>query len=374
MSKTIGMVGGGQLGRMLGEPAIKMGYRVVVVDPNPECPAKQIGAEQIVGGYRDGESILKLGEISDCLTIEIEHTDIEALAAIAKAKPVNPSPATIKLIQDKFNQKQFLEANSLPTADFIEIKSKEEALAAFQKWDRRMIIKSKTEAFDGRGNALIENESEIDEVIERFISQGIYGEKLVDFKKELAVMVAKDKDGNLLSYPVVETVHERNICVEVYAPAQINQQIAEKARQIAEKVVKKLEGAGMYGVEMFLDGNGEILINEIAPRVHNSGHYTMDMFEPSQFKQHILAITGQKLQKPEQKAKYCCMVNILGERNGPIEMQGVKEAGEIPGVSIYLYGKSPTKIDRKMGHINATGDTIEEAKDKARQARKLISI
>ncbi|HET7673505.1 MAG TPA: ATP-grasp domain-containing protein, partial [Candidatus Saccharimonadales bacterium] len=245
---------------------------------------------------------------------------------------------------------------------------------ALKLWGGKLILKSKLDAYDGRGNEVITDKSQIAGAIERFSGGGVYAEKIVDFQKELAVMSAKDIEGNISSYPVVETVHKRNICVEVYAPADISPAIAHSARETASRVVKELEGAGVYGVEMFLDKEENVFINEIAPRVHNSGHFTMDMCEPSQFKQHILAVTGQKLETPVMRAPFCCMVNILGERDGPVEMKGVEEAEKIPGVSVYIYGKKPTKIDRKMGHINAIGDTMETAKNKAMQARKLISI
>ncbi len=374
MSQTIGIVGGGQLGRMLTEPAIKLGYNVVVIDPVPDCPAKQVGAEQIVADYKDGEALLRLAEKSDFITIEFEHINTDVLATVEKNKPVSPATATIRLIQDKLGQKRFLRQNGFPTAEFVEINKKEDAEQAYDKWGEKMILKSKTDAFDGRGNAVVIEKSQISEILEKFKTKGIYAEKLINFKKELAMMVAKDVDGNVSSYPLTETMHERNICTATYTTADIGQEIAEKAVKIAESVVSSLKGAGMYGVELFLSENNEILINEIAPRVHNSGHYTMDMFDVSQFKQHILAITGQKLAAPKPKAKYCCMVNILGERDGPVQLSGVDEARKIEGVNVYIYGKKPTKIDRKMGHINATAGTIEEAKQKAREARKLINI
>lgn len=373
MGKTIGIVGGGQLGRMLSEPAIKLGYKVVVIDPTPDCPAHQVGAEQIVADYRDKEAAEELAGKADYITIEFEHINAEALAVINKSKPVNPAPDTVRLIQNKYEQKLFLQKNGLATAEFAEINDIAGAEKMFDKWGG-MILKSKTDSFDGRGNALVKDRADIAGAMNKFADREVYAEKLIDFKKELAVMVAKDTSGHTVVYPVVETVHERNICTEVYAPARTDKKLKEKAENLAREAVSRLSGAGVYGVEMFLDKSGNILINEIAPRVHNSGHYTMDMCIPSQFEQHIRAIAGQELKEPELKAKYCCMVNILGERDGPVEVKGVDEAGKIPGVSVYIYGKSPTKVDRKMGHINATGDTMEEAKAKARKARRLISI
>lgn len=373
MKTTIGIVGGGQLGRMLCEPAIRLGYKVVVIDPTPDCPAKQAGAEQIVADYRDADAVKELAERSDYLTIEFEHINAAALQAVEGSVPVNPAPGTVTLIQNKYEQKLFLKEHGFALAEFREINDMAQAEGAFQEWGG-MIIKSKTDSFDGRGNILIKSASDIKEALDKFEDRGIFAENIVNFQKELAVMVAKDMHGNILAYPTVETVHARNICIEVYAPAEIDNQTAQKAQEIAKEAVSKLEGAGVYGVEMFVDENGEILINEIAPRVHNSGHYTMDMFAPDQFEQHILAIAGKELKKPEAKAKYCCMVNILGERNGPVELKGIEGAEDIPGVSVYIYGKKPTKIDRKMGHINAVAGTMKEAIANAKKARKLISI
>lgn len=370
--KTLGIVGGGQLGRMLAEAAIKLGYGVAVVDPTDNCPAKQVGARQIKAGFRDEKAIRELAKGSDFITIESEHVNAKTLSEISD-KDVNPSPRTIELIQDKYKQKQFLKENGLPVADFVEINSVENARLTLANFGGRMVLKSKTEAFDGRGNALVSSEEDLDAAFLRFNERPLYAEKVIPFQVELAVMVSKDFKDNIKSYPIVETVHSRSICVETYAPAQINDQLTEKAQKTAEKAVGILKGAGVYGVEMFLC-EGEIIINEIAPRVHNSGHYTMDACVTSQFEQHIRAVTCTELGSTEMTVPACVMVNILGERDGKVELSGIEKAKAIDGVSVYIYGKSPTKIDRKMGHINAVGATIEEALDKARKAREMISI
>ncbi|MBW3569039.1 5-(carboxyamino)imidazole ribonucleotide synthase [Candidatus Parcubacteria bacterium] len=370
--KTLGIVGGGQLGRMLSEPAIKLGYGVIVVDPTDNCPAKQVGARQIIAGFRDEKAIRELAKNSDFITIESEHVNVKALSEILDKK-VNPSSQTIELIQDKYKQKQFLKDSGLPVADFVEINSVENARLTLAGFGGKMMLKSKTDAFDGRGNALVSSVEELDAAFLRFEKRELYAEQIITFEKELAVMVAKDIKGNIVSYPVVETVHKRSICIEVYAAAQIDEQTIENARQTAEKAVSLLDGAGVYGVEMFLS-KSEILVNEIAPRVHNSGHYTMDACATSQFEQHIRAVTEMELGNTEMTAPACVMVNILGERNGAIALTGVEKAEAIDGVSVYIYGKTPTKVDRKMGHINAVAGTIEEAREKALKARKLISI
>lgn len=370
--KTIGIIGGGQLGRMLTEAALKLGFKVIVLDPGANCPAKQVGAEQIEGSWKDAAKIDELIEKSDFVTIEIEHIDVDTLEKY-QDKHINPKPSTIRLIQDKYNQKVFLVKNNLETAEFAEITDENQAKEVLAKYGGKMILKSKTDAYDGRGNEVVNSPDDLSKALERFTGYGLYAEKLVDFKKELAVMVAKDFSGKIVSFPVVETIHKRNICEEVFAPAQISEDVAAKAKNLAEQVVSKLEGAGIYGVELFLDQNDNVLINEIAPRVHNSGHYTMDGCNVSQFEQNIRAISDMELIEPDLNNP-TAMVNILGERDGPVELQGVEEAEKIPGVSVYLYGKAPTKIDRKMGHINAVAGTIEEAINNARKARGVIDI
>lgn len=187
-------------------------------------------------------------------------------------------------------------------------------------------------------------------------------------------MVARDFKGRVVSYPVTETVHQRNICIETHSPAQVDKKTLLRTRKIAETAIKNLSGSGVFGVEMFLLSDGLIVINEIAPRTHNSGHYTMNACQTSQFEQHIRAITGLPLGRTDLLAPACVMVNILGERDGPTKLKGLDKALAIPGVSVHIYGKSPTKIDRKMGHINAIGSTIKQARDRAHKARKLIDI
>lgn len=371
--KTVGIVSGGQLGRMLAEEAIKLGFKVLVLDPTPDCPAAQVGAEQIIGSWKDSNLVGQVIERSDFFTVEIEHIDTNILKKY-KNKNINPHPETIELIQNKYEQKKFFAECNIPTAEFETTDNLEQAIEIFEKFGGKIILKSKKDAYDGRGNRYIDSIEALKQAFEDFSGKEIYIEKIVNFKKELAVMVAKDTHGNIASYPVVETAHERNICVEVYAPAQIDEDIQESARKLAEKIVGQFSGAGVYGVEMFLDRDNSVLINEIAPRVHNSGHYTMDGCNTSQFEQHIRAITGMEMGSTEMNQPCVAMVNILGERDGPSELKGVSEAEDIQGVEVYIYGKTPTKIDRKMGHINAVSGTMDEAIAKARKARSLIKI
>jgi phosphoribosylaminoimidazole carboxylase PurK protein len=371
---TIGIVGGGQLGRMLTEAALPLGFRVVVLDPGADCPAKQVGAGQIMGDLYDAAALKSLAEKADFLTIEIEHLDTKPLQAIAASgKPVNPSPKTIALIQDKLEQKRFLQKAGIPVADFVEITDTASAEKALRDFGGKMLLKSRRGAYDGRGNAVVSNPEEIESAI-KSLGDKLYAEKFVPFTKELAVMVARDTRGNVAAYPVTETVHERNICVETFTPADIDPAVAKQADQFAKEVAQHLEGAGVFGIEMFLTEDGKILVNEIAPRVHNSGHYTIEACETSQFEQHIRAITGMELGPTGLKVPAAVMVNILGERDGPTEVKGLQEAEAVPETHVHLYGKSPTKVDRKMGHITATGKTLAEARERAEQARKLIDV
>lgn len=372
-TETIGIVGGGQLGRMLTEAAIPLGFKVIVVDPGANCPAAQVGATQILGGLKDAQALAELAEKSDVITVEIEHVDTGLLAEIAKlGTPVHPAPLTIAMIQDKFAQKQFLHKAGIALADFIEIDSIQSAKAALQDFGGKMLLKTRFGAYDGRGNAVVASEADLQAALKSFGDQKLYAEKFVPFKKELAVMVARSTTGETAVYPVVETIQERNICVEVLAPADVENTVSEEARKLAVQVVESLDGAGVFGIEMFLTDDNKVIINEIAPRVHNSGHYTIEGCETSQFEQHIRAITGLPLGSTKLVAPAAVMVNILGERDGPTEINGLETAEALAGV--HLYGKSPTKIDRKMGHVTATGATLEEARARAENARKAITI
>ncbi len=373
--QTIGIVGGGQLGRMLTLAAKPLGFNVIVVNPTPGSPAAQVGAEEIVADLYDTAALRQLARLADYLTIEIEHLDTTTLNAVAKlGKPVNPTPNTIRLIQDKLQQKKFLKQAGIPVAPFGEITDEQSALKLLKQFGGKMLIKTRHGGYDGRGNMVVKSQSEITGALSRFRGKQLYGEAYVPFQKELAVIVARDTKGNIDTYPVVETIHERNICVEVQAPANISPLAAKLATSLAKKVARKLGGAGVFAIEMFLTKDDKVLVNEIAPRVHNSGHYTIEASRTSQFEQHIRAISGLPLGSTDLIVPAAVMINILGKRNGPTAVRGLDNALKLPGVNIHLYGKSPTKIDRKMGHITAIADTLERARKQARAARARMDL
>lgn len=375
MKNRIGIVGGGQLGRMMGLAAKSMGFTVVVIDPTKNSPAGQVVGEEITAEYSDATATKKLAKISDYITVEIEHIDTDTLQELVdQGAKINPSPKTISIIKNKFGQKEFLKKNNIAVAPFVAVETKEDILKAAKKFGYPFLLKARFDAYDGRGNALIRNQKDIDEALEKFGDRKLYIEQFVPFEKELAIMVARSTKGNIVSYPVVETFHKNNICHIVIAPAQVDEKTQKKAKQLGEKVMKQLKGAGVFGIEMFLTKDGKVLINEIAPRVHNSGHYTTEACATSQFEQHIRAITGLPLGNPAMIVPAAVMINILGERNGPVDVKGLDKALAIPNVFVHIYGKKDTKIERKMGHITVIGESIEECLKKAKKARKLLAI
>lgn len=374
-TKTIGIVGGGQLGKMLTIAAKELGFHTIVLDPTPNSPASQAGAKQIIGSLTNPEDVAKLAKQTDYLTFEIEHIDAKSLSGLELAgTPVHPSPQSLSIIKDKLQQKKFLQKHDIPTAPFYEIKSEDDIIALSKKIGFPFLIKSRFGGYDGRGNFLIKNSSDITQAIETFGLSKIYIEEFVPFEKELAVMVGRGQDGMIHSYPVVQTIHEDNILRFTLAPAPIDQTIQEHARIVARRVMKQLHGYGVFGIEMFLTKDKKILVNEIAPRVHNSGHYTIEACHTSQFTQHILAITGQTLGEPSMKVPAAVMVNILGEREGTAAPKGISAVKKLDGTTIHIYGKLQTKPNRKMGHVTVVGKNLDECLRIAKKARSLITI
>jgi phosphoribosylaminoimidazole carboxylase PurK protein len=372
--KTIGIVGGGQLGRMLTRAAHKLGFKVIILDPTLNSPAGQIADKQLVGSYKDKDKILELGSMVDFLTFELEGINIEALEKLeSEGKSVSPSSKVLKIIKDKFAQKAFLKNNNILVTEFALIENEEDVKRQAISFGYPFLLKARFDAFDGRGNFVIEEESQISEAFQKL--QGpLYAEKFSPFIKELAIVCAKDSFGAIIAYPVVETVHKNNICHIVRSPAAVSNEIKERVENLANKVLAHLDGIGVFAIEMFLTKDGEVLVNEIAPRVHNSGHLTLEAFSVSQFEQHIRAITGMPLGSPLSQAPGAIMVNILGERDGDAELLGKSEAEALGGVNIHIYGKMHTRKERKMGHLTVLGDDMEETEKKALAARKAISI
>jgi len=375
MKNRIGIVGGGQLGRMLAFEAHKMGFRVTILEPTPQSPAGQVADQQIIANYSDQKALQELAAKSDFITYEIELENSDIFDGLVKTGSIiHPSIKTFKLINDKYLQKEFFKKAKIPVADFMAVENKEDILKAIKKFGYPILLKTRLFAYDGRGNALIKKASDIDKAINSLQGKGLYVEKYMPFIKELAVMVARSTKGEIATYQVVETIHKNNILHVVKAPAVINSQTSRKARNLAKKVMQHLKGAGVFGIEMFLIKSGKVLVNEIAPRVHNSGHYTIEACVTNQFAQHIRAISGLPLGKTDMLVGAAVMVNILGERAGSAEVSGIEKALRLSQTYVHIYGKKDTKMERKMGHITAVDKSLEKAYKKAKLARKFISI
>ncbi|KAK9467236.1 hypothetical protein V1512DRAFT_275864 [Lipomyces arxii] len=375
--RTIGILGGGQLGRMLVEAANRLNISTLILDA-PNAPAKQIRAsdEHVNGSFSNAEAIEELAHKVDILTVEIEHVNADYLIELAKTMPeleIHPAPETIKLIQDKYLQKEHLVRHGIAAAESMSIESDEKSLkGAGVKYGYPYMLKARTQAYDGRGNFVVSSAEDIPKALEFLNARTLYVEKWAPFTKELAVMVVRQKDGSVLSYPTVETVQTNNICDVVYAPARVPESVQTRARYLAEKAVATFAGAGIFGVEMFLLESGEILLNEIAPRPHNSGHYATDACATSQFEAHIRAIVGLPFAKNEISLRtpstYAIMQNILGGDVSDSEMELCINSLTTPGATIHLYGKT-TRPGRKMGHINIVAGSMAECETRLAQIR-----
>ena len=352
MGKILGIIGGGQLGMMLTEAAKNMPLdisKVIVLDPTKNCPAAKVGAEQIVADFKDESSIRELADRCDIITYEIESGDSIVLKKLESKCQINPSPETLFIIQDKLSQKKFLKENNIPVGKFSEITLRSELEAKIEEFGLPILLKTRRDAYDGRGNFKITSVEQISDALNLFEGRSLMGEEFVDFKMEVSVIAVRNTVGEIKTYPVVENIHEDNILKMTIAPARINTDISKNAEEIAHKTMQVLHGAGVFGIEMFVTQDDQILINEIAPRVHNSGHHTLQSSKTSQFEQHLRAILGLNLGSTELLHP-AIMYNILGPKN----FKGVYKIPTIDFDNAFLkmYGKLESKPKRKIGHVN----------------------
>jgi len=350
MTKRLGIIGGGQLGMMITDAAKNLSEyisEITVLDPTENCPAAQAGAKQIVGDFKDEIAILKLAEQSDIITYEIESGNTDVLSKL-KAE-IEPSPSTLGIIQDKLSQKTFLSENGLPVSQFYEITSLDDLREKIKDLGLPVLLKSRRDAYDGRGNFKITSSNEIEKAYHHFDGKSLMVEKFVNFKMEVSVIAARNTKGDIVTYPLVENIHQNNILKMTIAPARVSDDVISNAGEIAKKTMEVLKGAGVFGIEMFIDQDDKIFINEIAPRVHNSGHHTLQSCKTSQFEQHLRAILGLDLGSTDLIHK-TIMCNILG----PDGFEGKYKPVELEkdGVYLKMYGKSVSKPQRKLGHFN----------------------
>lgn len=368
----LGVLGGGQLGRMLIQSAIDFNLDVWILDPDENAPCKNIATKFTQGSLTDFDTVYNFGKACDLVTIEIENVNTQALKKLQEEGiKVYPEPHIIELIQDKREQKTFYQENDIPTADFVLTENKEDV----RKYITMLpaVHKLGKEGYDGRGVQKITTSQELDKAFE---APGLL-EKLIDFEKELAVIVARNEKGEMKTFPVVELVFhpEHNLVEYLFAPASISEQIASDADALAKEVIEKLGMTGLLAVEMFLTKEGKLLVNEIAPRTHNSGHHSIEANVTSQFEQHLRAILNMPLGSTATKVP-AAMVNLLGEDGytGLAKLEGLEETLAVEGVKVHLYGKKLTKPFRKMGHITIIDQDINALKEKVEQVKHSLKI
>ena len=360
MPKILGIIGGGQLGMMLTEAATMMPQeisKVIVLDPTDDCPASIVGAEQIVADFRDRDAIVDLSRRADIITYEIESGDSDVLESVTSNAEINPSPDTLRIIQDKYNQKKFLQHNQIPVPEFTRIDTVDDLNAALRRFGYPAMLKARRDAYDGRGNYRIESADMISDACEHFKGRSMMLEKFVPFVMEVSVIAARSTRGEIKTYPLVENIHEESILRTTVAPARVSLETAAEAQRIAERTMDLLKGAGVFGIEMFVVGDGDVMINEIAPRVHNSGHHSLNSSETSQFEQHLRAILGMSL-GGTRLLHNAVMYNILGMKDFEGRYKhpdiGAMAAASEDDTGAYLkmYGKKISKPLRKLGHLN----------------------
>ena len=375
MAKVLGIIGGGQLGMMMTEAAQNLPNeisKIIVLDPTENCPAAQMGAYQIIADFKNKDAIVELSQKSDIITYEIESGDSDVLKSVEKNAEINPSPETLKIIQDKFLQKTFLKENQIPVADFIEINNIEDVKTGMNSFGYPALLKARRDAYDGRGNFKINSEDEIQKAFDYFKGQKLLLEKFIPFKMEVSVIASRNTKGQIKTYPLVENIHEENILRETIAPARVSDEIIKKAESIANSTMTVLKGAGVFGIEMFVTQENQIIINEIAPRVHNSGHHTLQSSETSQFEQHLRAILGLELGSTKLLHP-TIMYNILGSKSFegkylPLELSE-------PNVFLKMYGKEISKPSRKLGHFNLVAkenETIDQLLEKLETLKEKV--
>lgn len=367
----IGIIGGGQLGRMMVRKATQLGFSAIVLDPTPNSPAGQVAGHQIVGDFFDAAKLRELAELSNVTTFDIETIDSQALEALlAEGFSILPSPHLLAVIQNKLTQKQLLADNGIATGKFIELE--EPGPAALAEFGYPLVQKAQRGGYDGRGVEIFR-----DSKPDRILPVPSLLEEYIDCEKELAVMVTRGVDGQTRVYPVVEMVFdtEANILDQLVAPARLTSEQTEAAQKLAVDTVDAIEGVGVFGIELFLAKDGRLLVNEIAPRTHNSGHYTIEACVTDQFEQQIRAITGLPLGSTEQ-LRPAVMINLLGEPDytGRTVVEGLDNALAIDGVAVHIYGKAESRPMRKMGHVTIIDNTIEQASAKAEQVRAQLKI
>ncbi|ASB59932.1 phosphoribosylaminoimidazole carboxylase [Bacillus sp. A053] len=343
---VIGIIGGGQLGKMMAVSAKQMGYKVAVVDPVKDSPCGQVADVEITAHYNDGEAIRQLAEISDIITYEFENIDYDALHWLKDHAYLPQGSELLLITQNRETEKKAIQAAGCEVAPYSIVKTQKELIQAVQELGLPAVLKTCRGGYDGKGQFVIKEEAQMEQAAALLEHGTCILESWVSFKMELSVIVVRSVNGEVSTFPAAENIHHNNILFQSIVPARAGEEIQQKAAELAVKLADELNLVGPLAVEMFLTEDGELLVNELAPRPHNSGHYTLDLCETSQFEQHIRAVCGLPLGKTDL-LKPGMMVNLLGN-----EVKLVEEDPDLlKEAKLYIYGKHEIKKGRKMGHI-----------------------
>ena len=367
---SIGILGGGQLGRMLTLEAKRMGYRVVTLEPLPNSPTGQVADEQIIAAYDDLRGIGELGARTDVVTYEFENIPLESVLALeADRRIVHPGSRALRITQDRILEKTFVRDCGIPTADFLPVRSVGELDAAEAAIGYPGVMKTTLGGYDGKGQWVVRSRADAERGFGEARGKALIWERLIPFDRELSIIAARNVHGEIVAFPVSENQHDTGVLATTIVPGRIAAPIAERARAFATLIAERLEIIGTFCVEFFQAGD-DLLVNEIAPRVHNSGHYSLDATQISQYEMHVRAICGLPLVEPRQ-FRPAVMANILGAGSGDT-LGGTNELLRERDLKLHLYGKSHAALRRKMGHFTVLGDTIDEALGKAERGRATL--
>lgn len=377
LQTKVGVLGGGQLGKMLALAAGNWHLPIFFLDESKDFPAGPYATGFTEGSFKNYDDVYRFGKEMDVLTIEIEHVNTDALLALEKeGKKIYPQPSKLNIIKDKGLQKQFYQERNLPTSRFRLFENGEAIAKSIENQELKLpfVQKSRTAGYDGRGVAIIRSEADLKT---KLLPEASVVEDLVDIQKELAVIVARNERGEVAAFPAVEMEFnpEANLVEFLLCPAQIDPKIEQEAENLAKAVIEAYDLCGLLAVELFLTKDNQLLINEVAPRTHNSGHHTIDSCYTSQFEQHLRSILNLPLGSTHMKSP-SVMLNLLGAEGftGPVFYDGLDKCLAIEGVKPHIYGKAATKPFRKMGHVTILGETVDQAKAKATQVQQLLRV
>jgi 5-(carboxyamino)imidazole ribonucleotide synthase len=377
-TQKIGILGGGQLGKMLCLAAANWDFKTYILDPTIGCPASQVCTGFTQGDFNNYDDVMAFGRDMDVITIEIEHVNTDALRALQQmGKTVHPAPDALETIKDKGLQKLFYQEHNIPTARFELFDNEQDLRAAVESgdWQLPLVQKTRTAGYDGKGVAVLRTRADLDN---KLLTGPCLAEALADIHTEIAVIAARNADGQVAVFPAVEMdFHpEANLVEFLLCPARISPLVEAEAEALAEQVIRTMDVCGLLAVEMFHTRSGELWVNEVAPRPHNSGHHTIDSAITSQFEQHLRSITNLPLGSGAQKVGAAVMLNLLGEpgHKGPVEYRGAEQCLNVEGVNMHLYGKALTAPYRKMGHVTIIADSTAIALKRADFVKKHLKV